>query len=477
MALGFIQPLSEDEDLEDAGYEYFKYLVWRSFLDCESMDYLGKCWFTMHDLMHDLAYSVAGEEYCIVGLKTENVNGRSRHVSFDAHLVSPLEIRNTLLRATKVRSFAGNMNLPLFLQYYIAPIANCKYLRMLDLSGSNIKMLPHSTGNLKHLKALYLSNIKSLLKLPSSLPRLQLLETLDLDWCSSLRTLPSKTSRLVSLKHLQLEGCAELDYMPRGLGKLTRLQKLSWFVVGRTTGEVRMKRSLNASNHTKSREAAGDRVSRKQDVKLHLPPLHQLYSLKVIQLSRLEALENVSETEMQEELVSGKSTTIFFPSLEELQIDDCPNFKGWWKGDVGEASNPHLPCFPCLSHLTINHCPNLTTMPLFPSVTELELKNTSSKPFQETMKLKLTKIEAPSSILDPRSRLEYLYIDEVKDLGSMSSLHQLYSLKVIRLSRLEALENVSKIEMQEELVSGKSTTIFFPSLEELQIDDCPNLKG
>ncbi|KAG4178023.1 hypothetical protein ERO13_A10G015660v2 [Gossypium hirsutum] len=209
----------------------------------------------------------------------------------------------------------------------------------------------------------------------------------------------------------------------------------------------------------------------------HLPPLHQLYSLKVIRLSRLEALENVSETEMQEELVSGKSTTIFFPSLEELQIDDCPNFKGWWKGDVGEASNPHLPCFPCLSRLTINHCPNLTTMPLFPSVTELELKNTSSKPFQETMKLKLTKIEAPSSILDPRSRLEYLYIDEVKDLGSMSSLHQLYSLKVIRLSRLEALENVSKTEMQEELVSGKSTTIFFPSLEELQIDDCPNLKG
>ncbi|KAK8330638.1 hypothetical protein V6Z12_A10G018400 [Gossypium hirsutum] len=237
MALGFIQPLSEDEDLEDAGYEYFKYLVWRSFLDCESMDYLGKCWFTMHDLMHDLAYSVAGEEYCIVGLKTENVNGRSRHVSFDAHLVSPLEIRNTLLRATKVRSFAGNMNLPLFLQYYMAPIANCKYLRMLDLPGSNIKMLPHSTGNLKHLKALYLSNIKSLLKLPSSLPRLQLLETLDLDWCSSLGTLPSKTSRLVSLKHLQLEGCAELDYMPRGLGKLTRLQKLSWFVVGRTTGK------------------------------------------------------------------------------------------------------------------------------------------------------------------------------------------------------------------------------------------------
>ncbi|MBA0577117.1 hypothetical protein Golob_028052 [Gossypium lobatum] len=447
MALGFIQPLSEDEDPEETGYEYFKDLVWRSFLDCKSIDYLGKSWFTMHDLMNDLACSVAGKEYCIVSLEEENVNERSRHVSFDN---SSWVIGNNLLKATKVRSFARNMSLPFYRQNYMASIANCKYLRMLDLSGSGIKMLPHSIGNLKHLKAFYLSGNRYLLKLPSSLSRLQLLETLDLNGCSNFRTLPNKTSRLVSLKHLLIDGCRKLDYMPRGLGKLTRLQTLRWFVVGRTTGknvgglsELNGLKKLRGKLHILDLQNAivekgstylKDKLNLKSLVlewrwgfregetvleclqpppnleKLqvigypgskmsswlssitnlselilegfancqHLPPLHQLYSLKGIRLSRLEALENVSETEMQEELVSGKSTTTFLPSLEELEIYDCPNLKGWWKGDVGEASNPHWPCFPCLSHLTIEHRPNLTTMPMFPSVTKLKLKNTSS---------------------------------------------------------------------------------------------------
>ncbi|XP_017605445.2 disease resistance protein RGA2-like isoform X2 [Gossypium arboreum] len=535
MALGFVQPLSEDEDLEDTGYEYFKDLVWRSFIDCESMDYLGKSWFTMHDLMHDLACSVAGKEYCIVSLEEENVSERSRHVSFDN---SSAEMGNTLLKATKVRSFAGNMDLPLYQQNYMASIANYKYLRMLNLSGSDIKMLPHSIGNLKHLKALYLSGNRYLLKLPSSLSRLQLLETLDLNGCSNFRTLPNKTSRLVSLKHLVIDGCHKLDYMPRGLGKLTRLQTLRWFVVGRTTGKnVGQLSELNGLNKLKGElhilglqnaiakhgsTYLKDKLNLKSLVlgwgcrggedetvleciqphpnleKLsvigypgskmsswlssvtnlselilygfancqHLQPLHQLYSLKVIRLSRLEALEIVSETEMQEELVSGKSTTTFLPSLEELEINDCPNLKGWWKGDVGEASNPHLPCFPCLSHLIIKHCPNLTTMPLFPSVKTLKLKNTSSKPFQETMKLKMTKIEAPSlSTLHPLSKLVSLEIDEVKDLHSLQE---------------EFLQNLTSLQtlMIRECINLTSMPEGMPgltSLNHLEIIDCPQL--
>ncbi|XP_040935300.1 putative disease resistance protein RGA3 [Gossypium hirsutum] len=414
----------------------------------------------MHDLMHDLACSVAGKEYCIVSLEEE--------------------------------------------KNYTASIANCKYLRMLDLSGSDIKMLPHSIGNLKHLKALYLSGNRYLLKLPSSLSRLQLLETLDLNGCSNFRTLPNKTSRLVSLKHLLIDGCHKLDYMPRGLGKLTRLQTLRWLVVGRTTGKnVGQLSELNGLNKLKGelhilglQNAIAKQGSTYLKDKLNLkstylkdklnlkslvlgwgcrggedetvlesiqphPNLEKLRVIgicnhciscipSVIRLSSLEALENVSETERQEELVSGKSTTIFLPSLEELEIKYCLNLKGWWKGDVGEASNPHLPCFPCLSQLTIEHCPNLTTMPLFPSVKTLKLKNTSSKPFQETMKLKMTKIEAPSSsTLHPLSKLESLEIDEVKDLHSLQEefLQNLTSLQTLMPEGMRRLTSLTLLEI------------------------------
>ncbi|MBA0871428.1 hypothetical protein Goshw_025570 [Gossypium schwendimanii] len=500
------QPLSEDEELEETGYEYFKDLVWRSFLECRSMDCLGESWFTIHDLMHDLACSVAGKEYCIVGLEAENVNKRSRYVSFD----SSREMGNTLLKATKVRSFVGNK------YWCVNRSLTCyfKCLRVLIFYGSDLKMLPHSIGNLKHLRALYIVSNSNIRELPSSLLMLQLLETLNLD------------------------GCGELDCMPRGLGKLISLQNLPLFVVGRTTGknvgglsELNGLKKLRGKLHILDLQNAivekgstylKDKLNLKSLVlewrwrcregetvleclqphpnlenlqvigypgsKMsswlysitnltelilegfancqHLQPLHQLYSLKVIRLSRLEALENVSETEMQEELVSGKSTTILFPSLEELEINDCPNLKGWWKGDVDEASNPHLPCFPCLSHLTIKHCPNLTTMPLFPSVTELKLEYTSSKPFQETMKLKKINIEAPSSsTLHPLSKLRILNIQRIQDLHSLQE------------EFLQNLTSLQSLQIKEclNLTSLPEGMCHLTSLTYLEIIDCPQL--
>lgn len=422
------------------------------------------------------------------------------------NLVPLGKFRTPLLEATKVRSLVGKKCRYLNQSSWSILIANCKNLRMLDLSCSDIEMSLHAIGNLKHLKALYLSENEYLLKLPSSLSRLQLLETLDLDGCSNLRTWPSKTSRLVNLKHLQLDFCSKFDYMPRGLGKLTRLQTLSRFVVGRTTGKnVGRLSELNGLNKLRGElhivdlknaivEKGSTYLKDKLNLKSlvlewgcgggedetvlgclqphpnleklvvkgypgskmsswlssvtnlselilegfanchHLPPLHQLYSLKVIRFSRLEALENISETEMQEELVSRKSTTIFFPSLEKLEINDCLNLKGWWKGDVGEASNPNLPCFPCLSHLIFKHCPKSIH---YASVTKLKLKNSSSKPFQETMKLKMTKIEAPSSsTLHPLSKLEYLEIDEAKDLHYVQEfLQNLTSLQILMIRK------------------------------------------
>ncbi|XVF37647.1 hypothetical protein REPUB_Repub20aG0027600 [Reevesia pubescens] len=541
MAQGYIQPLSGDEDPEDVGREYFMDLLWRSFFQVAEKDDLGNVEsFTMHDLMHDLACSVAGTEFCIASLEAENVNERTRHVLFKDKLDYSWKIPSTLLKANRVRTFFPFMCSSLDPSTCSALMSRFKYLRVLYLNLLEIEKLPHSIGKLKHLRALSLlgskikklpsslsrlqnlqsldlrmcSNIK---KLPSSLSRLQNLQSLDLDWCISLEELPRKTRRLVSLRHLHIDGCLDLAYMPRGLGQLTCLQTLTNFVVGKTgmgvgqlselnglnnlKGELHieslqnatpepgfccLKKKLNLkslelswSRYWRSREDDKDDAINVKDEMVfeclqphpnleklkvhdylgskisswlssitnlteliledcdeckHLPPLHQLSSLKVIRLSGLKALENVSEIENQKELSSAESTTIFLPSLEELRLEYCPNLKGWWRSiDFGEASNAQLPCFPCLSVLYIEGCPNLTSLPMFPSVRKMTLKKTSWKPVQQTMKLKRTTSEAPSSssLFPPFSKLTDLVFEDMGDLDSLPEefLQNLTSLK------------------------------------------------
>ncbi|XVF37667.1 hypothetical protein REPUB_Repub20aG0029300 [Reevesia pubescens] len=557
IAQGYIQPLSGDEDPEDVGREYFLDLLWRSFFQVAEKDDLGNVVrFTMHDLMHDLACSVAGNECCIASLEAENVNERTRHVLYEDELDSSWKIPNTFLKAKRVRTFIQSNGGSLNPSTCSALVSSFKYLRMLDLSFLNIERLPHSIGKLKHLRDLDLSG-NNIEKLPSSLSRLQNLQTLDLIWCVKLKKLPRKTRRLVSLRHLHIDGCDELAYMPRGLGQLTCLRTLKKFVVGKRGRRVGQLRELNGLNNLKGELCISSlqnaipelgsswlkeklnlkslhlrwrkwRWSREEDDKddainvkdetvfeglqphpnleklevdgypgskisswlssitnltelilvdcvecKHLPPLHQLSSLKFLKLSRLTALENASEIEKQKELSCAESTTIFLPTLEELSIEDCPNLKGWWKTDVDEATNEQLPCFPCLSDLYIAGCPNLTSMPLFPLVRVLTLKETSWKPVQQTMKLKRTtsESEAPSSsssssLFPHFSKLEILRLEKIEDLDSLpedflQNLTSLQSLSIIRCINLTSMpEGMQRLT----------------SLENLQIFRCPQLR-
>lgn len=203
----------------------------------------------------------------------------------------------------------------------------------------------------------------------------------------------------------------------------------------------------------------------------HLPALHQLSSLKLLLLSRLEALENVSETEMQNESFSSVSTT-FFPSLEELYIDDCPNLKGWWRpDDVGEASNMQPPYFPCLSNITIGSCPNLISMPLFPSVRKLRLGQTRWKSLIElTMKMKSATSElAPSSstcsTFTPFCKLETLRLEDMEELDSLPEefLQNLTSLQLLHIKTCSNLTSMPEGMRQ------------LTSLKELLIRNCLKL--
>ena len=239
IAQGFIQSPNENLLLEDVANEYFMDLLWRSFFQEVEEDRGMNRRFKMHNLIHDLAQYVSRTDCTLVDYNAKKVNEKGRHLSFSFYNVSFFEENlSTLVKANKIRTFILAYNNWNFDQGTIEEltlkklISTCRYVRVLDLHGLKMKMLPNTIGTLMHLKYLDLS-FNDIEVLPSSITRLVTLQTLKLSWCAYLRELPENIQKLVSLRHLHIDGCENLTHMPRGLGQLTSLQTLTLFVVSK----------------------------------------------------------------------------------------------------------------------------------------------------------------------------------------------------------------------------------------------------
>ncbi|KAL4607938.1 hypothetical protein ACB092_09G211600 [Castanea dentata] len=168
MAHGALQS-HENKELEDIGDLYIKELLSRSFFQYVNEN-LYCCSFVMHDLMHDLALSVAQGESLIVTKKSV-IDEKVRHLSF---------VDNG--------------------QEFV--ISRFKYLRVLDFSDSSFEVLSSSVGALKHLRYLSLSSNWNLKKLPNSICKLYNLQTLLLDGCINLERLPKGIRNMINLRVL-----------------------------------------------------------------------------------------------------------------------------------------------------------------------------------------------------------------------------------------------------------------------------------
>ena len=185
----------------------------------------------MHDLMHDLATLVAGMESTMLTSSGEYNGKKACHVSFDyedsSRKLSIFKVKGLKIRTILIASVGGKLgNLTCD-----ALISNLNYLRTLDLSKLNLRVVPHSIGELKHLRYLDLSYNKYIKFLPNSITKLLNLQTLKLDNCPSLKEIPRGLKNLVNLRHLDISNCNKLTHMPLGLGHLTSLEILAMFVV------------------------------------------------------------------------------------------------------------------------------------------------------------------------------------------------------------------------------------------------------
>ncbi|KAL6868309.1 hypothetical protein ACP4OV_015154 [Aristida adscensionis] len=275
VALDFIKPSEGKECLKQLlGMSFLQHSKLPSAYENHEASRKDVVRYTMHDLVHELATSVIGDELIeIDATKTSNTNEQKfgryallRNYDGQEKLskILPKKVRalhfsdssklgfhdGSFSSAKYLRilelSECSNILLPasigrlLQLRCLIAPrmqnerlpecITELSKLQYLNLHGSSkLCALPESIGKLRSLTYLDLSECSELLKLPESFGDLKSLMHLDLSLCSMIRELPDSLGNLTNLQHLELSACYFLKEVPESLCGLTQLQYLNLF--------------------------------------------------------------------------------------------------------------------------------------------------------------------------------------------------------------------------------------------------------
>ncbi|CAH1412464.1 unnamed protein product [Lactuca virosa] len=434
MAEGFLHQSTTSKSMERLGLEGFEDLLARSFFQHAPDD---KSLFVMHDLMNDLATSVAGDFFSRLDIEMKKefrkeTLEKHRHFSF---------VCEEYMVYKRFEAFKGARNLRTFLAVYVGMketwrtfylsnkvldelLQELPLLRVLSLCQLNISEVPKSIGSLKHLRYLNLSRTK-ITHVPDHVCNLYNLQTLIVSGCESLKKLPETFSKLKNLRHFDMRDTPLLKKMPLGILELKSLQTLYGIVIEGENGfsitELKDLKIIQGKLSIKGLEKVPG-LTYAQEANLsekRLTDLELEWS-DVFDGSRKEALEKEVLTKLKPHNVTLKELKIV--SYGGIEVPS-------WVGD---------PSFNQMTRVSISGCKKCTSLP----------------PLGQLPLLKELVIEG---------------MDEVKVVG----LELLGS----GLS-FPSLENLTFRDMDRWEVWSTSTGVVgtsFPCLQELQIESCPNL--
>lgn len=431
------------------------------------------------------------------------------------------------------------------------------HLRYLDLAKNKLRKLPKSITRLLNLQTLKLSHCGDLEKLPKGIKDMGSLRNLELDECATLAYIPCGLCQLTSLRTLTMfvVGKGNTSSAYAGLHELRNLNKLRGEL--RITNLGCLKEAIQAEDkklkgkeflqslklewNQEANDGGDDEllldslqphpnlkklfITRYKGAKFphwmmdqlplsltnlveltlrecpnchQLPPFEQLPRLKVLSLSNLASIEYIDDGAI-------KGETTFFPSLQELHLNNLPNLKGWWARStagtaaVGTTSSTVELSFPCLSKSTIEFCTNLVSLPLQMHVEELSFHRASEKLLRQQLMAMAASLNnqrvaslgaASSSSSLLHSKLKSLYILGVKDMDYLpeDGLQHLTSLEYLDISwcsrllclpeeglrGLKSLQflRIRRCSMLNSLSSGVQ---YLTSLQTLRISDCKEL--
>ncbi|XP_058079940.1 putative disease resistance protein RGA4 [Magnolia sinica] len=536
MAEGFIQASDGSKQMEDISGEYFDNLLWRSFFQDVEKDEDGNIlWCKMHDLVHDLACSVAGNECSVVQVKNavSIPDIHRRLFMLGEHYEWVLTVPKASRKANHLRTLLLDGRQTFSIPRNLLTHFMC--LRVFDLSFARVttEMLV-SISSLKHVRYLNIS-CRQIRALHESISTLHHLQTLILSRCFDLAELPRDMSKMTSLRHLEISPYDKLTHMPANMGQLKLLQTLPIFIVGKDNGcGIRELQGLNLGGNLTIQNlenvmCAADaqeanlknkpnlcmlRFSWGQDIDLQLEgnvkqtleglrphrnlkrltveeymgvrfpywmcssSLPNLIKVSVINCRRCEQLPPLSHLPFLKVLVirgmdAVKSIGKHFYGDDVTEA--FPSLKELTIQDMPnleEWSGSNGRVLPCLNRLTVWGCPKLTTLPCLPSLKELELTDGNE--------MLLGSVANLTSL----SSLEVQGFRELRSLpdGELGNLAALKSLSIYGCDELallpEELQNLTSLHRLHIHNCNGLTSLRLrglSSLNRLNIDTCQSL--
>ncbi|TYH81355.1 hypothetical protein ES332_D03G194500v1 [Gossypium tomentosum] len=340
-ANGFLQSPYENEEPEDIGKRYIQELLSRSlFHQVEDMPFHSS--FKMHDLVHDLAFSVVQNE---VNSCNHYSTGNVQYLLFDLSKQDASQLPNNLRRLQSLLLLDGEGKADS--ESLIAKvISRSKHLRVLHLSGCSFKHLPNNIRYLKQLRYLNLACNGNTKRLPNSI-------------CNLQKNLLEGIRNLTAIRELYIDECNNLISLPQGLKYLTTLQTLAISDCEKldlTNGELDLERKEDGS----LRKLAIGGVPKLES----LPQWILLGSTKTLQHLFISNLENVLTlpawfqhiTSLQIlyirnclKLSSPPEGMQDLAALKILRIEGCPKLNKKCIEETGEVWSKvaHVPDFYC----------------------------------------------------------------------------------------------------------------------------------
>ncbi|KAL3506662.1 hypothetical protein ACH5RR_032044 [Cinchona calisaya] len=232
---GFVRP-KDGRTMEEVAEGYLNELVNRNLIHVvrynDDGSFKSGC---LHDFLREILLSKSRDQNFVITTTGQHTiwPNKVRHLSIHGKL-SNLQLKRCGAQLHSLHAFG--MEGTQSMSNLLVMLNNCRMLKVLDLRGASLEVVPKVVFKLFHLRYLSLRSTK-VKSIPRSIVRLQKLETLDLK-DTYITELPSEILHLQHLRHLLVYRHVEYSYLPfdcilgfkalKGIGKLASLQKLSF---------------------------------------------------------------------------------------------------------------------------------------------------------------------------------------------------------------------------------------------------------